>query len=251
MAGRRHRRVLVLSIAVAAVVASLFASTAGAATVTVGSPITRGLDGGYVGNNGSTVTVANTALSEPGAHVTSPVSGTIISWRAITTGTGEYALRVLRPGSGGEYTGAGRSPENVSSAGDHTFSANLAIQAGDLIGLDLPDNQGMSGASFYVPAGVWSFWVPALPEDSADPPFDSFTHAELAFNATVQYTETPEVAPRPRPRPRPRPPPQRRASARKRSTSARRSRPRRRRRSARRKSATSRRCGALRIKSRP
>ena len=206
MAGRRHRRVLVLSIAVAAVVASLFASTAGAATVTVGSPITRGLDGGYVGNNGSTVTVANTALSEPGAHVTSPVSGTIISWRAITTGTGEYALRVLRPGSGGEYTGAGRSPENVSSAGDHTFSANLAIQAGDLIGLDLPDNQGMSGASFYVPAGVWSFWVPALPEDSADPPFDSFTHAELAFNATVQYTETPgggSTAPPPPPAPAP------------------------------------------------
>jgi hypothetical protein len=175
----------------AAAACCLWATSAGAATVTVGSPITRGLDGGYVGNNGSTVTVANTALSEPGAHVTSPVSGTIVSWRAITTGTGEYALRVLRPGSGGEYTGAGRSPENVSIAGDHTFSANLAIQAGDLIGLDLPDNQGMSGAAFYVPAGTWSFWVPALPEGSADPPFDSFTHAELAFNATVQYTETP------------------------------------------------------------
>jgi hypothetical protein len=200
VSAKTHGVVLIL----AAAACCVWAASAGAATVTVGSPITRGLDGGYAGDNGSTVTVANTALSEPGAHVTSPVSGTIVSWRAITTGTGEYALRVLRPGSGGEYTGAGRSPENVSSAGDHTFSANLAIQPGDLIGLDLPNNQGMSGAAFYVPAGVWSFWVPALPEDSTDPPFDSFTHAELAFNATVQYTEIPgggSTAPTPTPTP--------------------------------------------------
>jgi hypothetical protein len=195
MPGRRLSRGVASLVVIAAALCTCSA-WAGAATVTVGDPLTQALDGGYLGNNGSTVTVANTTLQEPDGHVASPVNGTIVSWRAVTTGTGEYALRVLRPATAGQYTGAGRSPENISVAGDHTFSANLPIHTGDLIGLDLPDNQGISGRSLGVPDGVWSFWelpmgVGALPEGTTAAPFDSFTHSQLAFNATVEYTETP------------------------------------------------------------
>jgi hypothetical protein len=129
MRGRRLSRGVVSLVVIAAALCACSAS-AGAATVVVGDPMVLGHDSSYF-SSGATATVANTALSESGAHVTSPVTGTIVSWRAITTGTGEYALRVLRPATAGEYTGSGRSTVNVLAAGDHTFSANLPIQTGD------------------------------------------------------------------------------------------------------------------------
>ena len=132
--------------------------------------------------------------------MTSPVSGTIVQWRVVTgveglsgNGIGRYVLRVLHPAGGGAYTGAGSSPQDVSSDGDHTFSANLPIHAGDLIGLDLPDNKGVAGNSLTVPGGVWSMWhVPtfgALPDGSTAAPIATFTNEELAFNAVVQYPD--------------------------------------------------------------
>ena len=197
MPGRTRSGVIASLIAVAATLCAWSAS-AQAATVTVGSPISGVQDGGYVGNNGSSLTVANIALPEPGAHVTAPVSGTIISWRAMTAGTGQYALRVLRPAGGGEFTGAGTSAASADSAGDHTFAANLPIQAGDLIGLDLPNQQGMSGA--LREGALWGAWIvdPAdgngtLPDGftaAPNPIFDT-TNAELAFNAVVQYPDPP------------------------------------------------------------
>jgi hypothetical protein len=191
--GRSRTRIVALLIAVGAT--SVFLSTsAHAATVTVGSPIT-GLGGGFIGNNGSTETVANFALGEAGAHVTSPVAGTIVSWRAVTLGTGDYAIRVLRPVGGGNYTGAGRSAQSVSTAGDHTFSASLPIQQGDLIGLDLPDNNGVSGS--LVNGSSWAGFIPAVPEgaSAAPNPITTETNAELAFNAIVQYPDTSTTPP--------------------------------------------------------
>ncbi|HEX3294371.1 MAG TPA: hypothetical protein VHR38_11605, partial [Solirubrobacterales bacterium] len=82
--GRERKRFFASLIATAAFLAAWSAS-AGAATVTVGDPMTLPLDGGYVGNNGATVTVANTTIQESGAHVTAPVSGTITQWRAQPT----------------------------------------------------------------------------------------------------------------------------------------------------------------------
>jgi hypothetical protein len=195
MPGRRHTRVLI-SLAAAAAALGVWGTSAQAATVDVGSPIEGPQDGGTVGNNGSSWTVANFALAESGAHVTSPVAGTITSWRAVTGGVGEYALRVLRPAGGGTYTGAGTSAAFVSTAGDHSFPANLPIQAGDLIGLDLPNNQGMAGANRS--GAMWGGWVHTpmdsdgrLPDgvtEAPNPVLDQ-TGAELAFNATVQYAD--------------------------------------------------------------
>jgi hypothetical protein len=196
--GKARRRVLASLIAVAAAL-FMSVSAAEAATVTVGSPMTAFPCCGTTGNNGSSITVANVALPEPGANVTSPVSGTITSWRAITAGVGPYAIRVLRPAGGGAYTGAGTSVGNVDTAGDHTFAASLPIQAGDLLALDLPNQQGMAGGN---PDGAkWTAWIfdpvhgiGALPDGSTaapNPVFDE-TNAELLFNAVVQ---TPDPVP--------------------------------------------------------
>jgi hypothetical protein len=151
-------------------------------------------DGGYLGNNGSAVTVANLTLFDPAAHVTSPVNGTVVQWRVRTLGTGDYAIRVLRSAGGGAYTGVGRSVQSISTAGSYTFPASLPIQAGDLIGIDLPDQQGIDASNF--PGSHWFAWVPPVPEGSASgaSAFD-FTNSELAFNADVQSSPAAPPAP--------------------------------------------------------
>jgi hypothetical protein len=54
---------------------------ASAATVTVGSPLTASFTGGGLDCAPSGCTTFNSALGEPGAHVSTPVSGTIVRWR--------------------------------------------------------------------------------------------------------------------------------------------------------------------------
>ena len=110
-------------------------------------------------------------------------------------------MRVLRPASAGAYTGAGTSVGHVDAAGDHTFTANLPIQTGDLIGLDLPDNQGVSGA--FRQRASWVFWAIYWPADPAEScsmgqTRQALVHAntgsEVAFNATVEYTDSATTA---------------------------------------------------------
>jgi hypothetical protein len=150
------------------------------------------LDGGDLGTNGSATTVANLILPEADAHATSPVNGTIVQWRVVTLGTGQYALRVMRPAGGDAYTGVGISAQTISSPGSYTFAASLPIQAGDLIGMDLPDNNGIAATN--ITGGSHSTWVPSIPEGSpASPVFSNI--GEAAFNADVQFPDAAAAPP--------------------------------------------------------
>ena len=200
MTGRSRKRVAASLIAVAAAVCAWSAS-AQAATVTVGSPMKAGFPSSFT-TNGSRTTLVNVALGESGAHVASPVNGTIVQWRLSATGPGHFAIRVLRP-SGGHYLGAGISTQVVSSAGVHTFSANLPIQAGDLVGIDVPDNAieegAISGKSMASGSTFASFSPALVPEGSPSGFEDDFTSQEMFFNADVQYEDTPAPGPSPTP----------------------------------------------------
>ena len=196
--GMARRRVFASLIAIAAAVAALSASAADAATVTVGSPMKQTFPTSYT-TNGSVLTVANVILAEPGAHVTSPASGTITKWRVKTTGPGQFAIRVLRPTSNGHFLGAGTSSRNVTSAGVHTFTASLAIQAGDLVGLNIPDNSlpGMSGeiaGNFMAGKSTWVS-LPPVADGSQSGFADPFYQQELLFNADVEYPDPTTTAP--------------------------------------------------------
>ena len=82
-------------------------------------------------------TFFNTALPEKGANLISPVSGAIVRWRVQGLNGGPYYLRVLRPTGTGAYTAAGTSgAATPTGSGLQTFSANMPIEAGDLIGVD-------------------------------------------------------------------------------------------------------------------
>jgi hypothetical protein len=124
--------------------------------------------------------------------VTSPVTGTIVQWRVTTLGTGRYAIRVLRPAGGDSYTGAGTSAQEITTAGAYTVAANLPIQAGDLLGLDLPNSNGVAGA---IPAGsADATWVPNPLDGVTAAPVFTDSNIELAFNADVQSPDPPTTA---------------------------------------------------------
>ena len=190
MPGKALGRVWGFSLAAVAAVCLWAAPGAGADTVLVGSPMPSGFPNFYT-SAGSRATVANVALGEPGANVTSPVNGTIVQWRVSSTGVGQFAIRVLHPVSG-HYVGAGTSSGNVPSAGLHSFAANLPIQAGDLLAIDIPDanidGTGINGQNFGVSGSTFGVWIPPVADGGPSGFEDDFTGQEMLFNADVQFT---------------------------------------------------------------
>lgn len=186
MLGNPRRQVYVKLLGVVAVIAALCPPVAGAATLTIGSPMNAGTS--IAETHTGPVTLANIALGEPGANVTSPVSGTIARWRVTTTGTGQYSLRVLRPAGNSQYGAVGTDAETVTSAGGQTFSTNLPIQAGDLLGVDIPTD-GVNGiAGVQASNSNFAVWSPSVGSGLATPVNQGNDGLELYLNADVEYT---------------------------------------------------------------
>jgi hypothetical protein len=173
---------LTAGIAAALGFAALTSASAQAATYTVGSPLTVPFTST---NSASVATVINSSLAEPGAHVTSPVTGTIVRWRITQAVGGPFKLRVLTPDSGGSYTGAGTSAGEIpASTNTQTFTTSLPIRAGQVIGLDSAsdtDNIGVDDET----GSAFSGWVPPLADGATAPPTATVPNEELGFNADV------------------------------------------------------------------
>jgi IPT/TIG domain-containing protein/PASTA domain-containing protein len=171
---------------VASVGALLTATGAQASTITVGSvlpPESTATEFGAV------ETFFNTALPEKGANLTSPVSGAIVRWRVQGAEGGPFYLRVLRPNGSGGYMASGTSnAATPSGSGLQTFTANLPVQAGDLIGVD-PTN--VSDKIGVVAAAGASYGV-IFP-----PPFDGATVAPSDTKAGKEIELSAEVQPTP------------------------------------------------------
>jgi hypothetical protein len=184
---RATRHIGSVLLAAVATWALIFAASAQAAIVTVGSPLTASFtSGGFVGDP---ATLVNFALPEPGATVTSPVTGTIINWRITQATGGPFRLRVLAPGGGTTYTGAGTSPpQTPSSTATQTFTANLPISAGQLIGLDQTNGSDQIGVAG-VTGAAWGFWDPPLADGATLPGSTGSSDTEIAFNADVQVAD--------------------------------------------------------------
>jgi len=173
------------TVSAACVFALLAAGSAQASTVTVGSVFPPGSAPTAFGQ---VQTFFNTALPEKGANLASPVNGTIVRWRVKDAEGGPFRLRILRPNGSGGYMAAGTSnPASPSGTGLQTFTANLPIHAGDLIGVD-PSNDADKIGVGEVPSASYGFIFP--------PPFDTATVApsgsvggkEIALSAEVQPT---------------------------------------------------------------
>ena len=82
--------------------------------------------------------------------------------------------------------GVGRAAQSVASPGVHTFAANLPIQSGDLIGVDISD--GAVVAAENANGSTYLRWVPGL-LDGSTKASDSDFGGEVLLSADVQYPE--------------------------------------------------------------
>ena len=137
-------------------------------------------------------TFFNTALPESGASIASPVDGAIVRWQIQGASGGPFYLRVLHPNGKGAYEAAGTSlPATPLNESLQTFSTNLKVKAGDLIGIDptnATDKIGvaeMSGASY---ATIF----PTPFDGSVVPPSQTVDGKEIELAAEV--VPVPEVA---------------------------------------------------------
>lgn len=163
-------------------------STAQAATVVVGSPLSFEFKSN-VNVAGLTSTMTNSVLGEEGANVTSPVTGTIVRWRTKGTYAGAYRLRVMQPTEGGGYVGGAASTfQSPTGPSLETFSTNLPIQVGDTIGLDADTEE----AKYSMESSATSHYTLYSPvfTDGAPSNAVAFNSGEAGFDAIVVPTPT-------------------------------------------------------------
>lgn len=187
MRNHRPRRAL---LAAAAVVAVAAWPGAARATITIGSDLAGEPNLGTNCPAGGTSCVwSQTALL--GRTVSPQERGVVVRWRmrAFSTARAQVRLRVMHPGTGGTFTGAGTSapvtlPDTVATSRDST---RLPIQAGDLIGVE--GNFGQIDRAFNFPklGALLSGWQPA-PADgqSMAPTPPELFGFELLANADIE-----------------------------------------------------------------
>jgi IPT/TIG domain-containing protein/PASTA domain-containing protein len=165
---------------------ALLATAAEATTITIGSVLPPG---STPTEFGQVQTFFNTALPEKGANLSSPATGAIIRWRVQDAAGGPFYLRVLRPNGSGAYTAVGKSsPVTPAGPGLQTFTTNLPIHAGDLIGID-PSNAADTIGVATVAGANYGFIFP--------PPFDGATVAPSGTEGGKEIELSAEVQPAP------------------------------------------------------
>lgn len=186
----RQRQGIRLSLAVAVTAASMLigAVAAQASVISIGSVLPEG----FTSKKFERVqTLFNTALPEPGANLSSPVSGAVIRWRVQGAKGGPFYLRVLHPNGKGAYEAAGRSQGvTPNGLGLQTFETNLKIQTGDLIGIDPTSAEDEVGVKAESGASYASIF-PTPFDGSIVAPSASFPGEEIELSAEVQ--PAPEV----------------------------------------------------------
>jgi IPT/TIG domain-containing protein/PASTA domain-containing protein len=180
----KHRRKISLVTAAVVSIALFAASAAQARTVTVGSVLPPGATGKPFE---AVQTLFNAALPEKGANLVSPVNGAIVRWQAQELKGGPFALRVLRPNGSGAYTAVGTSNAvTPSGPGLQTFTANIPIKSGDLIGIDPTNATDEIGVVSAVPGANVGFIFPPPFEGATVPASGGKSGQEIALRAEVQ-----------------------------------------------------------------
>jgi hypothetical protein len=188
---RTARRALVVSAVGAVVCGFVGVGSAGAAPVTVGSPLTLTFSSATLDQ---AATVVNTALGESGALLTSPWDGTVVRWHITQASGGPFYLSVLTLPDGlgpvgSTFTGAETSTGEVpTSLATQTFTTDLPIKVGQIIGLDNSKSGDQMGVSLSAPNSEVCALAPPVADGSTATAnnSDCDSGAEFGFNAVVQ-----------------------------------------------------------------
>jgi hypothetical protein len=175
-----------------ALVALALGGSAGAApqTVTIGSVSPDGASmTNFPSCSGSThCTYIPYADATP--ELTVPFDGTVTSFSLNSNANGKpVELRVLRPTGPGAYTAVRSSPdETPTQAGVNTFAVSLAVNAGDVLGLDDQSDRLM----FAAPDSPYLtfYYNPALADNSTLAPSGNTSGYKLLLEATVVQSTT-------------------------------------------------------------
>jgi hypothetical protein len=168
--------------ALVACVCAVAAAPAGAAIVTVGSPMT----GNYTSSEiGTSYAVFNTKV--PGNNV-SPVTGAIVGWNIQGASGGPFTLRVIEPINSTEYQGGGGSaPVSPLTTGFQHFSTVIPIKAGDMVAFDHANPADHIGVGApLLSGGKLGFFTAPLAEGAKESAYPNPGSVEAAFNAEVQ-----------------------------------------------------------------
>jgi hypothetical protein len=185
--GRRSRRLAIAVVCAVSAIASM-ATAAQASVISIGSVLPEK----FTATEFTRVqTLFNTALPQSGASLSSPVNGAIVRWRVQGASGGPFFLRVLHPNGKGAFEATGTSlPATPASEGLQTFSTNLKVQAGDLIGIDPSNATDKIGIADTTGASYASIF-PTPFDGSVVPPSESFSGKEVELSAEIQ--PAPEV----------------------------------------------------------
>lgn len=180
---RQPARRLAMVIAAVMATCAVFAATAQASVIRIGSVFPQKFEAVKFERM---QTLFNTALPEAGATLSSPANGAIVRWQVQGAKGGPFYLRVLHPNGKGGYEATGTSQgASPKEAVLETFNTNLKIQAGDLIGIDptgVEDEIGVAEASG---AGYASIF-PAPFDGSVVSPSETFSGKEIELSAEIQ-----------------------------------------------------------------
>lgn len=180
--GHRSRRAAIAVFCAVGALASM-ATAAQASVISIGSVLPEGAASKPFKR---VQTLFNTALPESGATLASPVNGAIVRWRVQGAIGGPFFLRVLHPDGKGGYEATGTSLGAVpSDPGLQTFSTNMKVQAGDLIGVDPSHDTDEIGFTTVAGASFASIY-PTPFDGSVHAPSESFSGEEISLSAEVQ-----------------------------------------------------------------
>jgi hypothetical protein len=191
MPAMRSRGSLLVGLTATVVLASAGASQG---AVTIGNNLTND---GTVNMPGCNIPCTATNLTLPASSLapgglTSPVNGSVTSWRLRANQGPNVRLRILRRGAGNTFTGVGTSgpagfagPEGASDP----IATSLPIQTGDSIGLESPDGNFIYGENIEGGAAFWN--MPVLADGSAPrAPNGTSPVVEVLVQATIEPTNT-------------------------------------------------------------
>jgi len=183
----RRTRILTTLIGSAATVVAALAIPGTAGAVTLGSThIAQGSQAGIFCGGFPSCAFAQTSL--PDGVTRAPFKGRIRSWKVNLQDPGSLQLLVLRKRDDGSFKAVeGSSPRTTDVDEVNRFRANLPVRKGDLVGLNLLDEDIVIQVLNPRNARSKGF-MPAFDVGGAQEPYGPFnsTFDELQFNATLK-----------------------------------------------------------------
>ncbi len=187
-------RLVAIALALTAVAAGLLGAEAvgseGASTQTVTLGSTSGSASTNVASCAAMITCTFVPFLGVSPELQVPFDGTVTSFSVVAS-SGSVWLRVLRPASGGKFTGAGTSPpETITNVGGvNTYTVSIPVKAGDVLGLD-NDSSAIMFDTSSATAITWYYELPALADGQTAAPTHNQSNSRLLLSATVQSSSS-------------------------------------------------------------